>query len=324
MKSKKAVLLTIGLIVILIAAALLCRSVFFAGDRSTEDPENTEQEEVLPKTTSWISEDNGEEHTETRYPLGTDAKAVSEVLPPYMKLEHKFIDDIPIYEMYQSDLRNGSIIFFLHGQMGNKESYLYQMIDYAEEGYLCVSIDLEGHGERITDEKIMSAQITTDTGKDIDTLIQYYSTKDYADETYFALYGLSQGGSVVYWYTAFGEHTPKAIITGCATPDCKYHIDTACIQNGEFTEPIWDEETLENYIAENNPISRVERFYSIAIMSGNSYDDTVVSYKGAEELEKQLKDAGNSNISFHYFDDVGHSVTNEFVYDTIPFLKNYL
>lgn len=321
MKSKKIRIIVISIIAMIAVVVAICLSVLFQQSKNSVHDEGTAE---LISSEQWISNSDGQKHTTSLYSFGTTAQSVQEELPANIKLEHKFVDDIPIYEMYPADLKNGKIIFFLHGQLSRKEEYLYEMMGYAEEGYLCVCVDLEGHGERITEEKIMALQITADTGKDLDTLIQYYYTKDYADETNFSILGLSQGGSVAYWYVAFGSYHPKAIIVGCSTPDYSYFLDDSCIKNGEIVDSVWNEETIESFLTENNPISRIEYFYSVAILSGNSFDDPIVSYQGSEELEKKLKDAGNTNAYFYYFDGIGHNVSEDFIRKVLPFLKTQL
>lgn len=237
-------------------------------------------------------------------------------------LHHMLIDDISIYEMYIENENTGKMVFFFHGQGSRKEEYLYEMVNYAEAGYLCVTVDLDGHGERIKDETIMSVQITVNTAKDIDTLLDYYETIPYADTKCFALVGFSQGGSISYWYAAFGERIPTAMIIGSSSPDYKYQNDNTALCNGKFVDAAWNKDELSAYIDENNPINNAERLVNIPIMSGNGLEDKEISYKGAEELEKIITESGNTNSRFYYFEGIGHEVTEDFMSHMIPFLNN--
>jgi pimeloyl-ACP methyl ester carboxylesterase len=226
--------------------------------------------------------------------------------------------------MYPTNAKDCKLVILLHGQCSRKEEFLEDMINYVDAGYLCVCIDLVGHGERISSEPIMSLEITSQTGKDLNTLISYYSNKDYADIDNFGIVGLSQGGSVAYWYTAYGYYTPSVIVVGSTTPDYTYFMDDTCIQNGKRTESIWDSTQIADFINKNNPINQLDKLSSIPTMSGNSLDDTIVSYKGSEAFEKVLKDNNNTDSIFYYFDGVGHNVTEDFVQKIIPYIKKWL
>lgn len=319
MKKKKViVIIAIVIIVAIIGVALwLC----FHNQESNDLPDEGTAELLSQK--EWISEDMSP-HSVSNFSLGNTANQVYGEISSHINLEHKFIDEIPIYEMYPKDLKKGKMIFFLHGQASRKEEYLNEMINYAEEGFLCVCVDLTAHGERIKKEKIMSLEITTQTGKDLDTLIDYYKTQEYADTDCFAVIGLSQGGSVAYWYTANGKYKPSAIVVGSTTPDYNYFSDDSSIINGQVSDSIWTDEEVQQYISVNNPINHIEKFYDLPIMSGNSFDDTIVSYKGSEAFEKLMKEAGNKSVSFYYFDGVGHNVSEDFMQKVLPFINKYL
>lgn len=268
---------------------------------------------------TWKSDD-GITHNITHLTNGNTAnKALEE--SENTTINHLLVDDIPIYEVYSNSANKCNLIFFFHGQGSRKEEYLYEMLNYANEGYLCVTVDLVGHGERISNEEIMSLQVTVDTAKDITTLIDYYKTVSYANADNFALLGLSQGGSVSYWYAAYGKYTPSALIIGSSTPDYNYQNDNTAIQNGQAIDSIWGKEEIKQFISKNNPIKNVDAFINIPLMSGNGLDDEVISYKGAEELEKLMLNAGNTKSQFYYFDNVGHEVTEGFMMKVIPFLN---
>ena len=56
-------------------------------------------------------------------------------------------------------------------------------------------------------------------------------------------------------------------------------------------------------------------------MSGNGLDDNIISYKGAESLEKMIIQKGKTNSKFYYFENVGHEVTEDFMSKVLPFLN---
>ena len=145
-----------------------------------------------------------------------------------------------------------------------------------------------------------------------------------ADADKFALVGFSQGGSVAYWYSVYGDRVPGALVVGSTSPDYSYSYDDKCICNGEVADPVWSEEETKAFVTQYNPIQHADKLMQMPIMSGNSINDDVVSYKGSESLEKILKKGGNTKIRFYYFDNAGHNVTTEFVSKVLPFIRQYM
>ena len=93
------------------------------------------------------------------------------------------------------------------------------------------------------------------------------------------------------------------------------------MENGKTVDGFWDDAQLQAYIDENNPVNRLERFIDIPTLSGNGLEDTVVSYKGAEALEKAKFNAGYTNSQFFYFENLGHEVTEDFMMRVLGFLN---
>lgn len=303
------------------ALALMLVTVFVFSlcgcNNNTPDPYKEGISTVIKQTT-WL-DSAGNTHTADFYTAGKSADELK-FDSSNIHLNHIFIDDIPVYEMYANEQERHKILFLFHGQGSRKEEYLQEMENYVNAGYLCVTVDLRGHGERITEESMMSMQLTVDTAKDIDTLLEYYRTISYANTDKFALMGLSQGGSVCYWYAAFGKHQPSAMVLGSSTPDFTYHEDDTAIKNGETVDSLWSEAQLQEYINKNNPVQMQEEWISIPILAGNGLSDSVISYKGTEQLEKAKIEAGFTDSIFMYFNNTGHEVTEAFMMNVIPFL----
>lgn len=282
-----------------------------------------EGKSALVDSDSWTSAYDQSNHIVETYTLGKTATEVAKSLNG-IELNHKYIDDVCIYEMYPSNADLSSIIFFIHGQGSRKEEYLYDMVMYAEEGYICVTLDIEGSGERVSNQTIMALQAVVDTGEDINTLVEYYQTITFANTDSIAILGLSQGGSIAYWYAAYGRYPLSALVVGSTTPDYKYYIDKSSITNGVIGDTIWTESEIESFISVNNPINRIEVFCDLPILSGHGADDNLVPTTGDEELEKYLNDMGSGEASFYYLDGVGHEVTDGFMQKVLPFFNKYL
>ena len=302
-----------ALMLVAISVFLLCGC-----NDSPTDPYN-EGISTVTKQTTWL-DSAGNTHTADFYTAGKSAGELK-FDSSNIHLNHIFIDDIPVYEMYTNKQERHKILFLFHGQGSRKEEYLQEMESYVNAGYLCVTVDLRGHGERITEETVMSVQLTVDTAKDIDTLLEYYRTVSYANANQFALMGLSQGGSVCYWYAAFGKHQPSAMVIGSSTPDFTHQNDDAAIKNGEMVDSLWSEAQLQDFINKNNPVQMQEEWIGIPILAGNGLSDPIISYKGTEQLEKAKIKAGFTDSVFMYFNNAGHEVTEAFMMKVIPFLN---
>ena len=320
-------------LIMLLAFAAVCTVSCSSGQKSkaegkpqssAESSKPDEGEAAALKTEKWKSGKDNSEHTATIYSLGNTAEEIKKELSGEIKLSHKFIDNVPVYEMYREDRQNAPVVLFMHGQLSRKEENLGDMTAFADAGYFCVALDLQGHGERVTDEPLMALEITKNTSSDIDLLLDYYSLCKAADSNKFALIGFSQGGSTAYWYSAYGESTPSALIVGSTSPDFNYPRDNTCISGGELTKQTWSDSKIKEFVNKYNPINHWEKLLKTPVLSGNSLDDEIVSYKGSEALEKKLSKGGNKDISFFYFDGAGHNITKEFLDKMLPFVQKHL
>lgn len=320
---KKAILISAVCVAVTASAAV----GVFVFTRSEENKTNDlpdEGKSILTNSSSWNRTRDNTQHTVGEYSLGNTAERVKNDLSDEFEVSHKFVDEVPVYEMYRRDAKNAPIVIFLHGQFSEKEENLDEMTEYADAGYFCVALDLQGHGERISSEPLMALEITKNTADDLDLLLDYYEAAGLADADRFALVGFSQGGSVAYWYSVYGDRVPGALVVGSTSPDYSYSYDDKCICNGEVADPVWSEEETKAFVTQYNPIQHADKLMQMPIMSGNSINDDVVSYKGSESLEKILKKGGNTKIRFYYFDNAGHNVTTEFVSKVLPFIRQYM
>ena len=315
---KKVIIIVVAALVV--AAAAVGAVLLWNPSKSEVYNEGTAEKK---SEVSWVSKQDKKQHKTAVYSLGATAQALRDELSEEVVIEHKRVDDVYIYEMYQGGEKDKKILFFLHGQASRKEEFLNEMLGYAERGYYCVTMDLPGYGERLTDKPMMSLQITEQASEDLDFLLDYYEACAIADTGQFAIIGLSQGGSTAYLYAAYGKRTPKAIVVGSSTPDFTFFKDNTCIANGKTVDAVWDEKQIKDFIRQKNPVNQIEKFYTLPIMSGNSIDDPIVTYKGSEAFELKLKDK-NKYMRFYYFDGEKHNVSKAYMQNIPQFLQQYL
>lgn len=316
---KKKVIIIASAAVVLAAVITGALILMNSGKSETHDEGASEKQSEI----SWTSKQDKKQHKTAVYSYGKTAEALKEELSDEITLEHRSVDDVFVYEMHQGGEKNQKLLFFLHGQTSRKEEYLNEMLNYVDSGYYCVTVDLPGYGERITEKPLMSLEITRQASKDIDLLLDYYESRAIANAGNFAIIGLSQGGSAAYMYAAYGERTPKAIVAGSSTPDLTYFVDNTCIANGKNVDAVWSEKQINEFIKKNNPVNQLEKFYTLPVMAGNSVDDPIVSYKGSEAFELKIKDK-NKNVSFYYFDGTKHNVSEGFMQNIPNFLEKYM
>lgn len=306
---------------ILLLALFLCTGC--VGRTESLETVKNEGDVQIVEASSWSSIRDGKIHNVNTVSFGNTAIKIQKQLLRGMEMRHLFIDNIPIYEIRPIDSSSAKMVIFLHGQYSRKEEFLADMVQFAENGYCCVTIDLACHGERINSTPVMSLEITKQTAQDIDVVLDFYRSCHIANADEIALVGFSQGGSVAYFYTAYGEICPNALVVGSTTPDYTYYVEDISIKDGRMSDSIWTEEEIDRFVEDNNPVNNISRFYSVPILSGNNTKDPIISYKGSESFEMQLHHM-NSELRFYYYESSDHNVPENFILKILPFIKEHL
>jgi pimeloyl-ACP methyl ester carboxylesterase len=132
---------------------------------------------------------------------------------PELKIRKRRIGGIPVLECYNRHLRNGPLLFLLHGFSGEKENFRKQLLELASQGYYGVAMDNRGHGERQQEDafrKLVSEenglnmlkvrQLIKDSADDLVSLINYYSECENPsiNPLRIGVAGISMGGFITY------------------------------------------------------------------------------------------------------------------------------
>ena len=108
-------------LIMLLAFAAVCTVSCSSGQKSkaegkpqssAESSKPDEGEAAALKTEKWKSGKDNSEHTATIYSLGNTAEEIKKELSGEIKLSHKFIDNVPVYEMYREDRQNAPVVCF--------------------------------------------------------------------------------------------------------------------------------------------------------------------------------------------------------------------
>lgn len=288
--------------------------------RVTQENQGATDHDTTVTTEQWAASDNTI-HSVSLLPQSDVSKKLStsdnEIL-----VQHKLIDDVPVYELFPKDARLMPIMLFLHEHEGSKEQFLDEAILYAQAGYFCVLFDLYGYGERITNEPVESIEAAVRATADIDLLLEYYRLSPYVEHTKFVLYGHSMGGSAVWYYCAFGRKKPQAVVVCSAAADFTKIEDMGSVVNGESQAPSWDALAYRTYCQEHNPIEHYNNFIDIPMLIYQGMKDPVVLPDLTKDFEAMVSKV-NPNATFIYDENGGHNATSLFLNRIIPFLRTF-
>ena len=271
-------------------------------------------------TEQWAASDNTV-HSVSWLPR-SDVSVKSVPSDSEILVQHKLIDDVPVYEVFSKDAKLMPVMFFLHEHEGNKEQFLDEAGLYAQAGYFCVLFDLYGYGERARSEPVESIEAAVHATADIDLLLEYYRLSPYVEHTKFVLYGHSMGGSAVWHYCAFGGRKPQAIVVCSAAIDFTGIDDMGSVVNGKSQPPSWEVPVYQAYCQEHNPIEHYNSFINIPMLIYQGMKDHVVLPDLTRNFETIVSGV-NPNATFIFDENGDHNATSLFLNRIIPFLRTF-
>ena len=205
------------------------------------------------------------------------------------------VEGIPLLEAYRNDGQAKPLVFILHGAGGDKSKprFREQALQFAAEGFYSVAIDLAACGESDIGP-IDAASLWNMTVRQLDLLVEYYSTVDQADTEHFGIWGLSFGGIISFIYVAHGRYTPNIIAPVEATPDLSTMNDGSTPPpvfdhgSSDGVGPILPPEELADFLASMQPMDQLEKLASVYIYAVNRPEDGIVGAQGCEKLKALL------------------------------------
>ncbi|MDR0819012.1 MAG: glycoside hydrolase family 5 protein [Oscillospiraceae bacterium] len=237
------------------------------------------------------------------------------------------VNGIEIISAYRDDGKKKPLIFIMHGGGGRKELMFGDIDRYAHEGFYAVALDVAGCGDSNVGPIMAYKAFETTVGY-IDTLIEYANTLPNADAGNFAVGGGSMGGSISFCYAAYGKYKPKVILPDAGTPDLLLNSAGPmfdCFDHGKAGQPMtMTEAEVKAFAKEYSPINRLERFEGIAIYAKNGAVDEITPPTGCKNLESELKKLGYKNITFVYYEELGHEAFPDDGGAQMRFLKQHI
>lgn len=259
--------------------------------------------------------------------MAEDTKAESD--DTYKVSRHE-VNGTKFYDVVRRDNRGKSpIVFFLHGLNGKKdEMFSYaKMLAYA--GYVAVVPDCAGQGESTLETTLDFCQIMQKTALNCNDILDFYENSKIADNSQFAVSGLSMGGMTALYYGAYSDIRPSCVVSLFGTPNWESLLGVEQIYvectNGVFTA-IEDQERRKNLIIsmiEQNPENNMENLLQIPVLMINGDKDELIPVEGiksflvkAELFQNQLE----SIIRKERIHDIGYGDPEKMV----MFISEYM
>ncbi|MCG7342555.1 prolyl oligopeptidase family serine peptidase [Sporosarcina sp. ACRSL] len=226
-------------------------------------------------------------------------------------IEDSTIKDIPIISIYQANIRKSPLVFFLHGYGGKREQALDFGYMLAKKGFYYVSMDCKGHGERtLTNESFkFSAVFPPDTGldtyvrmhevieqtaTDIQSLIDYFKSKDEIDSNKIGISGFSMGGYASFYIAANNPNIKVAVPIAGKPAFTKAWQDSIASTvtydkwSPQLQEAVEEIERRTDYFQKIDPFDKMSNFSPKPLLIINGDQDTDSLYIYSLELYNKL------------------------------------
>ena len=242
----------------------------------------------------------------------------------------KYIDNIPVLDVFNDDGNKKPVVFILHGYSGNKYYSVDLAVRYARSGYYAVIFDAYGHGERSGGTLKSFPEVMAMYPYDIEKIVNSLKDSTQADIYNMGMLGISMGACAIYKYCTFGEIKPKVITPLVGTPYYEQFMNT------ELSRSVYDEKTgnhqtplsqekLNTILAESSAFKDYMELKNINILMQQGSNDTLVTAEGANMLYHVLKGVGAENVNLISHEGMTHHNLYDVCFDNaIKFMDKHL
>ncbi|SKC91775.1 alpha/beta hydrolase family protein [Maledivibacter halophilus] len=250
-------------------------------------------------------------------------------------IDKKYIDNIPILEIYKDDGKdNKPLIFIMHGLGSSKERNIEYGYKLSQEGFFAISFDSYMHGEQETEEfknadsfeKFFKVfDVVMETTKYINICIDFYKSNPNIDINRVGLVGVSMGGFIIYNYLAKNKRdNVKAAVPIISSPYWS-HTSKEFANRNPRMEKYLDEETIE-YIEDIEPIKSLMLMKDFPLLMLNGAKDELISIYGVRKSFDMLKEnyCNKDKIKLIEYKDIGHERTSQMIVDVCSWLKKFI
>ncbi len=239
------------------------------------------------------------------------------------------IEGIPVNIFFLDNKVNMPLIIMQHGLTADKESMTDLAKSFAMQGYVVITPDAVGYGELADGVSRTLPDIIMGTADNFGKLISFCGASEYVDESRVGLCGVSMGALTSLYYSAYGEHNIKAVVSFCGTPDFASFVGTDAIERYHFADGSTKEKDKEKVKEMEEAMTSLSPYDTLLsdgetalfLMCGAA--DTVVPPQGNATFYQTATDAGKE-VSLVVKENQGHTLELDEMYAALAFMVENL
>lgn len=249
-------------------------------------------------------------------------------------IENFRIDRIPMLEITQKGApEHLPLVILIHGWTGRKEDVLFFAYFLAVRGYVVVSMDAFGHGERAMKEGWTVeafSNLLLQTSEDINRVIAHYEKDPRVDVSRVGLSGISMGGVITYYYLTREDKRIRAAVPMIATPDFSSLINSQISEEilrmlGQEGKDITADATLGAIMA-MQPSQKMHLMTSVPLLMLNGTSDPLIDLEGVRQFYQNIKPLYKDpeSVKLIEYEGVTHYTPYEMQVDAFNWFQKYV
>lgn len=217
------------------------------------------------------------------------------------KLTEQETNDVTYYLGEQKVTSKEPVILLCHGLGGDHTAMQSAAEFFYDAGYAVVTFDLYGNPNETYTSDVCIDEMIEKSKSRIESIVADLEQSQICDTSQLGIYGYSLGGMTAFYTAAYGNVTPKVIMTIAALPDFKYIIENSADQMAAkysiqkqryvFTTDV-DNQRLLAWAESHNPVDQIDRLANIPILMVNGTDDPYMSIDRAREFQTEIEEKG--------------------------------
>ena len=246
-----------------------------------------------------------------------------------LKTERIVIEGVPVNIFFQDNLTKMPLIIMQHGLTANKESMTDLAKSFAMQGYVVITPDAVGYGELADGVYRGLPEIIEGTAENFGKIIEFCGQGEYVDESRVGLCGVSMGALTSLYYSAYGEHEIKAVVSFCGTPDFASFAGMDAIEryhSADGSSSVKDKDkikAMEEAMTSLSPYDTLlnEKDTALFLMCGAA--DNVVPPEGNATFYQEAI-AADKKVSLVVKENQGHTLELDEMYAALAFMVENL
>lgn len=225
----------------------------------------------------------------------------------------------------QKNRENEPVIVLCHGLGGSHQDMVAAAELFYKQGYAAVALDLYGHEDITYSSDIYIDEIIQKSADKINDILQFLKDERLCESEKYGVYGYSVGGMVGFYLAAYGDASPKILISMASLPDFEAILENTCtsvplkfsIETSQFelTNPE-ENPRLTEWMSSNNPIDQLEQMKNTAIYMVNGGKDSTMPLEIAKQFQEKFSQAGGF-VKLYINPDGTHSELGDYHVESI-------